>query len=213
MFLDRTDAGKKLAVALEPYRGRNALVLGIPRGGVEVAYHVASHLGAELSLVVTRKLGWPGNPEAGFGAVAEDGSSFVYEEARRVLSAAAIQRVIDEQRAEIERRVRVLRGGAPLPSLEGRTVILVDDGIAMGSTMRAAVRMARKLKAAEVVVAAPVAGPDTAAEMAALADDAVILERPRGFRAVAQVYANWYDVPDDEVLAWLERWRREHAPS
>jgi putative phosphoribosyl transferase len=210
MFIDRKDAGEQLARALAPYKGRGALVLAIPRGGVRVGYYVARELGAEFSLVVARKLPLPSNPEAGFGAVAEDGSAFVFEDARRFLEPAVIERIVAEQRAEVARRIAALRGGEPLPPLEGRTVILVDDGIAMGSTMRAAIMMCRKADAASVVVAAPVSGPDVAASMRALADDVVILETPPNFRAVAQAYANWYDVPDAEVVAIMDRWRREH---
>jgi putative phosphoribosyl transferase len=209
MFIDREDAGEKLARALAKYKGRGVLVLAIPRGGVEVGYHVARELEADFSLVVARKLPLPSNPEAGFGAVAEDGSVSISEAARRFVDAGTIQRVIAEQRAEVGRRIRVLRRGEPLPPLEGRTVILVDDGIAMGSTMRAAVAMCRRANAAKVVIAAPVSGPHLAAQMRALADDVVILEKPPAFRAVAQVYANWYDVPDAEVVAIMDRWRRE----
>jgi putative phosphoribosyl transferase len=213
MFLDRKDAGEQLARALAKYKGRDVLVLAIPRGGVQVGYYVARGLGAEFSLVVARKLPLPSNPEAGFGAVAEDGSAFIFEDARRFLNPRTIERIIAEQRAEVGRRIAALRGGEPLPPLEGRTVILVDDGIAMGSTMRAAVAMCRKAGAAEIVVAAPVSGPDVAAEMRALADDVVILETPPTFRAVAQAYVHWYDVPDAEVVAIMERWRRESGPN
>jgi putative phosphoribosyl transferase len=213
MFLDRKDAGEQLARALAKYRGRGALVLAIPRGGVQVGYYVARELGAEFSLVVARKLPLPSNPEAGFGAVAEDGSAFIFEDVRRFLSPRTIERIIAEQRAEVGRRIRELRAGEPLPALAGRVIILVDDGIAMGSTMRAAITMCRRGGAAEVVVAAPVCGPDVAAQMRDLADDVVILETPPNFRAVAQAYVHWYDVPDDEVVAVMERWRREHGPN
>jgi predicted phosphoribosyltransferase len=209
MFIDRKDAGERLARALATYKGQGVLVLAIPRGGVEVGYYVARELEADFSLVVARKLPLPSNPEAGFGAVVEDGSAFIFEDARRFLDPGTIERVIAEQRAEVGRRIRALRRGEALPPLEGRTVILVDDGIAMGSTMRAAVMMCRRAKAAKVVIAAPVAGPDVAAQMRALADDVVILETPAAFYAVAQAYVNWYDVPDAEVVGIMDRWRRE----
>jgi putative phosphoribosyl transferase len=205
MFADRRDAGRLLARALEQYRGAGALVLAIPRGGVEVGYEVAAHLHAELSIIVARKLPFPDEPEAGFGAVAEDGSTVLAGGARAWLSPEAIERAIAEQQAEIVRRVAVLRRGRPLPEMAGRTVILVDDGIAMGSTMRAAVQLCRKRGAGRVVVAVPVTGERTAAEMARLADEVVVLEKPPLFRAVAQVYRNWYDVSDQEVLEILER--------
>ncbi len=199
MFKDRKDAGKKLARSLENYRGENPIVLAIPRGGVEVGYHVALHLESDFTLIICRKLPYPHNPESGFGAVAEDGDPVILSSAGYP-SGEDINRIIQEQKDEIRRRVEVLRGGEPLPEIEGRTVILVDDGVAMGSTMRAALALCRKRKAGKIVVAAPVAGPGVAGKLEKMADDAVILETPPGFRAVAQVYQKWYDVPDREVL-------------
>ncbi len=205
MFENRKDAGVRLGFALERYRGADALVLAIPRGGVEVGYYVARHLGLELSAVVARKLPYPDNPEAGFGAVAEDGSIFMFEDATGFLTEAEIAGIIAEQKKETERRVRAFRGRVPLPDIKGRTVILVDDGIAMGSTIRAALALCRHKEALKVVVASPVASQDTAFELRQLADDVVILEMPAYFRAVAQVYRNWYDVPDREVLEFLKK--------
>lgn len=208
MFADRRAAGRRLAHALEQYRGVGALVLAIPRGGVEVGYEVATHLRADLAIVVARKLPFPDNPEAGFGAIAEDGSTVLAEGATAWLPPEVIERTAAEQREEILRRVAVLRRGRPLPEMAGRTVILVDDGIAVGSTMRAAILLCRKRQAGPVVVAVPVTGERTAAEMGRLADEVVVLEKPPFFRAVAQVYRNWYDVSDQEVLEILEKWQR-----
>jgi putative phosphoribosyl transferase len=210
VFDDRKDAGRKLARALDAYRGKAALVLAIPRGGVEVGYEVAKHLDADFSIIVARKLPFPDNPEAGFGAVAEDGSTYISEDAGRWLPRAVIESTIARQRNEVERRIRALRKGEPLPEVRGKTVILVDDGIAMGSTMRAAIAMCRNLGARKVVVAVPVTGQDSARELAPLADDMMVLEIPPHFMAVAQVYRNWYDVPDSEVLKILARWEAEH---
>ncbi|MEJ2323394.1 MAG: phosphoribosyltransferase family protein [Nitrospirota bacterium] len=209
MFRDRTDAGRRLARKLEKYRGTGALVLAIPRGGVEVGYQVARHLEADFSIIVTRKLPFPDNPESGFGAIAEDGSVFMMEAARYQLSDTAIERIAQEQRREVRRRIEVLRGGRPLPDVEGRTVILVDDGIAMGSTMGASIMLLRNRKAGRVVAAAPVTGARTASEVGKLADEVVVVETPAHFYAVAQVYENWYDVPDEEVVEIMERWERE----
>ena len=211
MFENRRDAGIQLAKALEEYRGDSALVLAIPRGGVQVAYQVAAYLDAELSLIVSRKLPFPHNPESGFGAIAEDGSTFILEEARRAFPLKTINRIVGEQEQEISRRIEVLRGGDPLPEIDGRTVILVDDGIAMGSTMRVSIELCRKRDAERVVVAVPVAGPRVAREMRVLADKVVILEQPVLFRAVAQVYREWYDVSDKEVLEIMKRWKSSHA--
>ncbi len=213
MFRDRTDAGRKLAQALEKYKGAGALVLAIPRGGVEVGYQVARHLDVDFSIIITRKLPYPDNPESGFGAIAEDGSVFMIEGARYQLPQSTIEKIAEEQRREIKRRIEALRGGRPLPEVEGRTVILVDDGIAMGSTMRASIMLLRNRKAGRVVAAAPVTGERTAAEIRKLADEVVIVEIPSFFYAVAQVYENWYDVPDEEVVEIMGRWERERRES
>lgn len=214
VFKDRRDAGEQLAQELERYRNDAPIVLGIPRGGVEVAYPVARSLDADLSLLIARKLPYPDQPEAGFGAVAENGSTVILEDASRWVSDETIQEVIAEQRREIVRRAAVLRKGKPLPDLEGRTVILVDDGIAMGSTMRAAIKCCRHEKAGKVVVAVPVSGPEVVEQIGSerdgVPDDVVVLKQPRFFRAVAQAYERWYDVPDSEVVAIMDRWRSEH---
>jgi len=215
MFKDRKDAGQKLARALEAYEDQEVVVLAIPRGGVEVGYQVATYLDADFSLLIARKLPYPDQPEAGFGAVAEDGSTVILRNAARWVSDEVTETVVEEQRQEIERRIAVLRQGESLPDLEGRTVILVDDGIAMGSTMRAAIKCCRHYDAGEVVVAVPVSGrkvtEQIGGERDGLADEVVVLEQPRFFRAVAQVYERWYDVPDSEVTALMETWRREHT--
>ncbi len=210
MFRDREDAGQKLARALTKYKDTDALVLAIPRGGVEVGYYVATYLNARFSILVSRKLPYPDNPEAGFGAVAEDGSTFIFEDATYWLSKEDIERIIGQQKEEIRRRIAVFRKGKPLPEIAGSVVILVDDGIAMGSTVRAGILLCRKKEAAKVVVAAPVTGESVERELSKLADEVVILEKPPFFRAVAQVYYNWYDVPDEEVLGIMERWEAEH---
>jgi putative phosphoribosyl transferase len=205
MFRDRTDAGTQLAKALEKYRDQDVIVLAIPRGGAEVGYQVAKSLGALFSLIISRKLPFPDEPEAGFGAVSEDGSSWLIPRAEAWLTRETIEETISSQVTETKRRVEVLRAGQDLPDISGRTVILVDDGIAMGSTMRASVACCRNLGARKVVVAAPVTGPDTAMEIEKIADEVVVLEKPLNFRAVAQVYENWYDVTDEEVLEIMGR--------
>lgn len=205
MFTDREDAGDELAKALEKYRGKKVLVLGIPRGGVVIAYRVAKRLNARFDIIVSRKLPYPQNPEAGFGAVAEDGSTFMFPHVTQELSGEAISRILEEQGREAARRVEVLRGGRPLPEMEGKTVILVDDGIAMGSTMRVSVMLCRKRGAGKIIVAVPVAGERVAREIESEVDELIVLEKPEFFQAVAQVYENWYDVPDDEVIEIMEK--------
>lgn len=200
MFENRTEAGIKLGEALRQYASPDTIVLAIPRGGVRVGFEVARALAVPLSLIISRKLPLPWNPEGGFGAVAEDGSTWLVPGYEKMISEAVAAKTIADQKEEILRRIQALRGGRDLPDIKDRTVILVDDGIAVGSTMRASVACCRSLGVCKIVVAAPVTGSDTAREMKKIADDVVILEMPSYFRAVAQVYLNWYDVSDEEVL-------------
>jgi putative phosphoribosyl transferase len=209
MFKNRKDAGEKLAKALEKYRAENPLILAIPRGGVEVGLQVAKKLNADFSLIIARKLPFPDNPEAGFGAIAEDGSTFIFENAYNWLSEESIEKIKKEQIDEIRRRINALREGETLPEIKGRNVILIDDGIAMGSTMRAAIELCKNRKARKIVVAAPVAGREVAEEIGRRVDELVVLEIPAYFRAVAQAYENWYDVSDEEVLDLLRERIRE----
>jgi putative phosphoribosyl transferase len=147
---------------------------------------------------------WPG-----FGAIAEDGSAVTIERATSGLLRDTIERIVEFQREEISRRIQVLRGGNSLPDLKNKTVILVDDGIAMGSTMRAAIKLCENQGVRRIVVAVPVTGERVAREIGALVDEVVVLEKPPFFRAVAQVYRNWYDVSDREVLEIMDAWRSE----
>ncbi|MBD3245510.1 MAG: phosphoribosyltransferase [Candidatus Omnitrophica bacterium] len=208
MFRDRKDAGQQLVRALEEFRGCNPLVLAIPRGGVPVGLEIAAALDGVFSLLVTRKLPFPDNPESGFGAIAEDGSAYIFPEASGWLPADTIAEIKAEQQQEITRRISVLRDNRPLPEIRGSTVILVDDGIAMGSTMRASLRMCRARGASKVVVAAPVAGEEVRNALEAGSDRVVVLESPAHFYAVAQVYENWYDLNDEEVKKLIDSWRR-----
>jgi putative phosphoribosyl transferase len=205
MFKDRKDAGQKLAEKLQHYKESNALVLAIPRGGVELGYEVAKALHCDLSMLICRKLPYPHNPESGFGAIAEDGSVYIYEEAIGDLSVEEVEHIKQAQKEEIKRRIAVLRGDKPLPSLQDRTVILIDDGIAMGSTMHAAVQMCKNSGAEKIVIAVPVAGEWSKREFSHIVDELIVLESPVYFRAVAQVYENWYDVSDEEVLALMHQ--------
>jgi len=211
MFKDRADAGRQLAQALEIYKDQDPLILAIVRGGVEVGDEVAKHLHADFSILVARKLPFPDNPEAGFGAIAEDGSRYINRNAAAWLSGSMIREVTEQQKTEMQRRIEVLRGGQPLPPIEGRTVILIDDGIAMGSTMRASITLCRNRNARRIIVAAPVAGLDAAKQVARFADEIVVLSCPRNFYAVAQVYENWYDVSDEEVTQIMHRRQLEIA--
>jgi len=205
MFRDRKDAGQKLGQALQKYRDTNALVLAIPRGGVELGVEVAKALQCDLSLLICRKLPYLHNPESGFGAIAEDGSVYINQMAAAYVPEYEIEKIIIEQSKEIERRIQTLRNGKPLPQIKERTVILVDDGIAMGSTMHTAVALCRKREAEKIIVAVPVAGAEAIDKFSQMADEVIVLESPSDFHAVAQVYENWYDVSDEEVTALMEQ--------
>jgi putative phosphoribosyl transferase len=171
---------------------------------VEVGYEVAKNLNAEFSLIVTRKLPMPENLEAGFGAVAEDGSSYIYKEAARMYPQKTQEKIIAGQKEEVQRRIKVLRNGKPFPDIKDRTVILVDDGIAMGSTIIASIKMCRNKEAGKIVVGTPVTAKSTARNIGELVEDIIVLETPPFFRAVAQVYRNWHDVPDKEVISIMK---------
>jgi len=205
MFFDRQDAGKQLAKELDQYQNNNALVLAIPRGGVPVAYEVAKRIEAELSLIIARKLPFPNNPEAGFGAIAEDGSTVILRSAIVNLTPDIIETIIEAQKEEIKRRIKILRGGKPLPNITERNVILVDDGIAMGSTMRASIKCCMKSNPTRLIVASPVGSPELARALDNKrgVDEVHILEQPRFFRSVAQVYKHWRDISDHEVIEIL----------
>lgn len=213
MFYDRKDAAQQLARALEEYKDKNAVVLGIPRGGVETAYYVADYLHAELSLLISRKLGHPMNPEYAMGALAEDGSVHINERALWKVTREEVDAAIGMQQKEIERRIMLLRKGEPLPDMQQRIVLIVDDGIATGSTIMAAIEMCRKKHALKVVVAAPVCGSEVRYQLKKMADDVVILETPEPYHAVSQVYANFEQVTDAEAVALMEQWKQEHLAS
>lgn len=212
MFRDRKHAGEKLAEALEKYRDKDVLVLGIPRGGVETAYYIAKHLNAEMSVVITRKLGYPFNPEAAFGAVAEDGSLYISEMAGQTLSSEEMNDVLKDQQQEIQRRIQKLRRGKPLPEMKGRTVILADDGIATGATLFASIELCKKKKAGKIVVAAPISGERMDTLLRSKVDDVIILEKPPLYSAVSQGYEDFSNLSDEEALAILDQWEKEYHP-
>lgn len=209
MFRDRKEAGKRLALELDNYKNKNVLVLAIPRGGVEVGLEVASYLNSDFDILVSRKLPIPHNPEAGFGAISEDGSIYLNKDAHLWVGKDDIERIKKEQIIEIKRRIDVLRGGKPLAQVEGRIIVLVDDGLAMGSTMYASVEYCRNKKAKKVIVAVPVSGKDVFYEIKQIVDEAYVLEMPYNFMAVAQSYLYWTDVTDEDVIELMEK-RKTH---
>jgi putative phosphoribosyl transferase len=207
-FRNRIDAGRQLADALADYRGRtDLLVLGLPRGGVPVAFEIAQALGADLDVLIVRKLGYPGQEELAMGAIASGGIR-VLNEAMGV-SEAIIEEVTKRELEELHRRERAYRGERPFPKLEGRTVILVDDGLATGATMRAAVAAVRQRNPEEIVVAVPVAPEGTVSQLREEADDVVCLLTPEMFFGIGQFYDDFSQTTDDVVEGLLERaWTR-----
>lgn len=202
-FRNRTDAGRQLGEALQPRYGDrgDVLVLALPRGGVPVASEVARKLHAPLDIFVVRKLGVPGHEELAMGAIATGGAIVFNEEVVRNLGIPryAIERVIERERAELDRRERDYRGDRPAPDIEGRTVIVVDDGLATGATMHAAVQAVRALKPAAIVVAVPAAASSTCSRLRAFADDVVCLITPEPFYAVSAWYEDFSQTTDEEV--------------
>lgn len=212
-FRDRVDAGRRLAAELEPYAAEHPIVLALPRGGVPVGYEVARALSAPLDVWVVRKIGAPFQPELGVGAVAEGG--FLYLSSRMLeetgLSEAGLSDQIATKRREVEARVKMFRGEHPRPILRDRTVIVVDDGIATGGTVRAAVQSIRAEGPKKVVLAVPVAAPSVVKELATDVDRVVALLTPVDLMAIGYWYDDFTQVPDDEVVRMLDRARHEQA--
>ena len=212
LFRDRTEAGQLLAAQLRAYADRpDVLVLGLPRGGVPVAYEVAQALHAPLDVFVVRKLGLPGQEELAVGAIASGGARVLNDEVVRALEIPddVIDSLAAQQQAELERRERVYRGDRPRPDIRGRVVILVDDGLATGSTMRAAIAALRHQGPARIVVAVPVAAAETCEELRAIADEIVCLQTPEPFYAVGLWYHDFGQTSDEEVRELLDHAARE----
>lgn len=211
MFTDRKEAAIELAKALEVYRNKNVIILGIPRGGAVIGYYVACYLDAEFSLLVSRKLGHPENPEFAVGAIAEDGTSYLSDFALKEVSRAQLDYALAVQKQEIKRRIKVLRNGEPLPPLKDRVIIIVDDGIATGATIFAAIKMCKKQHSAKIVIAAPVAAVGITDKLSKEADEVVILAAPGYIHAISQVYLSFVQVSDAEVMSIYQLWKREHS--
>ncbi|MFG2230801.1 phosphoribosyltransferase family protein [Streptomyces sp. NPDC048723] len=207
LFTHRAEAGEKLAEALRHLTGEDPVVLGLPRGGVPVAYRVARALGAPLDVIVVRKLGVPHHRELGFGAIGEGGVRVISEDIVRGsrLGPQDIEAVEHAEEAELTRQATKFRGDRPRVPLDGRTVIVVDDGIATGATAAAACEVVRAQGAARVVLAVPVAPPDAVARLGSAADEVVCLATPHAFRAVGEWYQDFSQTPDEEVVFLLAR--------
>lgn len=201
-FRDRAEAGRRLAASLARFRGVNPLVLGIPRGGVPLARIIADELGGELDVILVRKLGAPGNPEFAIGAIDERGEATLDRAAVQWSGADHdyLRHAIERELAVIRERRRRYRGGRPGLAADGRTVIVVDDGLATGSTMLAALRAVRAQHPAHLVCAVPVAARESLAQVEQIADEVVTLALPRSFGAVGAYYLNFASVGDDDVV-------------
>jgi putative phosphoribosyl transferase len=204
-FTDRADAGRQLGKALTTYRGQDVVVLGLPRGGVPVAFQVARALDAPLDVIVVRKLGLPYQPELAMGAIGEGGVRVTNDHVLRVagVTASEINAVENAERVELDRRVHRLRPHGARQSLHGRTAVIVDDGVATGATARAACRVARAQGATKVVLAVPVGSPQALAELRPDADDVVCLEASDWFSSVGQGYRHFGQISDQEVVGLL----------
>ena len=208
MFRNRSEGGSRLAARLDRYKDRNdVIVLALPRGGVVTGYEIARAIGAPLDVLIVRKIGFPNQPELAAGAVAETGSVVLNRDIISMggLSEEALRPDIDRQKEEIARRVVLYRAGRKLSNLRGKTVILVDDGVATGATMKAAIAALKKEHIAKLVVALPVAPPETVEVLRRMVDELICLETPLYFMAVGAHYGDFTQVTDEEVVKLLQQ--------
>ncbi|MCW4004760.1 MAG: phosphoribosyltransferase [Candidatus Bathyarchaeota archaeon] len=212
-FSDRVDAGKRLALELRDFAGKNGIVLAIPRGGVVVGYEIANALSLPLDVIIPHKLGAPYNPELAIGAITEDGTTFLDDNliAYMNVSQEYIKQESERQKKEIQRRLKLYRQDAPYPNLTGLRVILVDDGIATGSTMKAALASVRNKGAASITVAIPVGPPSTIKELKNQADRVICPYTPEYFQAIGQFYDDFSQTSDEEVIQLLKQNRQNLA--
>jgi predicted phosphoribosyltransferase len=209
LFRDRVEAGRKLAAALTEFKGKDLVILAIPRGGVVVAAEVAKALGAPLDIVVTRKIEAPGEPEYALGAVTQEGDVIMDRQVAESLGASKeyLDSQVKKKREEVNERMRKFRGDAPYPDLEGKVVVIVDDGIATGSSVGAAVMSVKKRKPKEIVVAVPVAPKDAVETLTGDGNRVVCLETPGPFLAIGEFYGAFDQVDDEEVKLILDKSR------
>ena len=209
-FSDRVDAGKRLASALKDFSGKKGIVLAIPRGGVVVGYMIAKALNLPLDVIIPRKIGAPDNPELAIGAVAEDGTAILDGNLIKYLGVSReyIKEETERQKQEIGRRLKLYRQDASYPNLKGLDVIVVDDGIATGSTMKAALASVKNRGAASITVAVPVGPPSTIDELEKMADRVVCLHTPEFFQAIGEFYTDFSQTSDEEVIGLLRENKR-----
>jgi putative phosphoribosyl transferase len=209
MFKDRRDSGLQVAAKLSHYKGRGqVVVLGLPRGGVVTAFEIARALGASFDVLIVRKIGFPGQPELAVGALSETGAVVLNEKVISYgVSKEYIDREVQQQKEEIRRRIARYRGGKSLENLAGKTVILVDDGVATGATIKAAIATLKEEDTERLVAAVPVAPPETARELASMVDEFVCLLTPPDFMAVGGYYSDFTQTTDEEVAEILRESR------
>jgi putative phosphoribosyl transferase len=205
VFLDRVDAGKRLATALKDFSTKNGVVLAIPRGGVVVGYEIAKALNLPLDVVIPRKIGAPENPELAIGAVAEDGTAILDNQLIKYLGVSQeyVNIEIEHQKQEIQRRLKLYRQDVSYPNLKGLDVIVVDDGIATGSTMKATLASVKNRGAHTITVAIPVGPPSTIEELQKMADRVVCLYTPEYFQAIGEFYDDFSQTSDEAVIKLL----------
>lgn len=209
MFRDRREAGRLLAERLSGYRDQKPIVLALPRGGVEVGYEIARAMGAPLDVVVARKLGTPGQPELALGAIGPGGTYVLNEDVLGWLDVSEdeLEQIASQEAREMERRMRLFRGDRPEPILKGKTVILVDDGIATGMTVRAAIEYVDQQEPGHLVLAVPVCAAGTAEVLRSEVDDLISLKTPLELLAIGHWYEDFEQVSDEEAVELLERSR------
>lgn len=212
IFEDRREAGLKLTSLLKDYKDKEGvIVLALPRGGIVTGYEIASYLRCPLDIIIIRKLGFPGQPELAMGAVSETDAVVLNESiiASGGISEEQINKEVSLQKEEIRRRINLYRKGKGIPELKGKVIILVDDGVATGATMKAAIATLKMEKIAKLVVALPVAPPETSKEIKQMVDEFICLETPYYFTAVGSFYQDFAQVSDEEVVEFLEKSRRD----
>jgi putative phosphoribosyl transferase len=202
LFKNRKDAAERLSALLTDYKNNNSLVLGIPRGGIEIGYYIASALNSEFSAIVSKRLAYPGHEEYDFGAICEE--EIVYIRGKKhLVSDEIVRNIMDKTKHDISRSINFFRKGAPLPALKGRTVIITDDGIVTGATLVPAIRLCRRLEASKVIVAVPVAAK-THDKNLKEADEIKILHHTDSLKKLEDLYHNFKKLSDDEAAAFLK---------
>lgn len=212
MFQDRIDAGGKLTNKLQQYKDqKNVIIIGLPRGGVPVAYEISKNLHLPLDIVCPRKIGAPGNKEFAIGAITETGEGiFNWQVINRLdISKEYIENEVKAESQEAQNRLNIYRKKMPSRDLNNKVVIIVDDGLATGSTMKAAIQSIKLEGAAKIIVAIPVSPPDTLKEIRAIVDEVICLDAPSFFQAVGQFYADFSPTKDQEVITLMELSNRE----